>query len=604
MKRIFYILVPVIFVSIIFVIFFNVDNKRAITRSEFMISTENGPGKIDKVNREVLLKLIENIPESKVLYFESSGILSLKPEIKGKKGVFFTFNVKSLNKKKIKISIILKRKNTKAVLKKFQGIDYYSSFAKELNLKKSDEIQIVAEGEGVIAVNKPVIYNIKEESERNFIFVIALDTLKAGKVGTSRNGVELTPNIEKFRKDCVDFKNSFAQSNWTLPSFMSLFTSLYEYNHQMTKVSRLEPEKGFLIEDLSEKFFTVNFNSGLWLEGKFGFSRGFDYFSVYSSPKDSFSGKKLFDKTENFLKSNNIPSIFMFLHTYQIHSPYFPPEEFLLKLDKDPKYRNLDSFFYRDQFKKDVPSDIKEWMKILYDAEILAFDSYFGNFIEFLKTSGIYDRSMIVFLSDHGEEFFEHGGWAHAHSMYNEVIKVPLFIKFPENKYSGKNIKNNVGLIDLFPTIFDFYKVQSGEKLDGKNLMPLLRGEKFERENLFSSTSITRLVKEIPSKFSIINKNYKMIYNYPYSEKEKEFFKKSGEPPLEQLITYFDIIKDYYEKDPILKGIKGKLFKTFKKDMDLIKKFLSTNSRRKIIKNIKMSEEDKKKLESLGYFQK
>lgn len=604
MKKIFFIMIPLVIIGIVLAILINTQNGKSLSRSEFVIPPENGVNKIDSVKTDVVLKLIENIPESKVLYFESSGVLILKPSLNGKRGIFFTFNVKSLNKKKIKTSIILSRENTKAVLKKFNGFDYYTSFTRELNLKKNDEIRIEVEGKGVIAVNRPVLYKIKEDPERDFIFIIALDTLKAGKIGTSRNGVKLTPAIEKFREDCVDFNNSFAQSNWTLPSFMSFFTSLYEYNHQMTKTSRLEPEKDFLIEDLSERYFTVNFNSGLWLEGKFGFSRGFDYFSVYSSPKDSFGGKKLFKKAKNFLKNNNIPSTFMFLHTYQIHSPYFPPEEFLLKIDKNPKYKNLDSFFYRDQFKKDVPAEVKEWMEILYDAEILAFDSYFGEFIDFLKSSGIYDRSMIIFLSDHGEEFFEHGGWAHAHSMYNEVIKVPLFIKFPGNMFRGKNISENVGLIDIFPTIFGFYNINSKSLVDGENLLPLLNGEKLERENLFSSTSITRLVKEIPSKFSIISDNYKMIYNYPYSYREKEFFEKSGEPPVEPLITFFDIIKDSVEKYPLVKGIKGKFFKKFKKDIDLIKKSLLVNSRRKIKKNVKMSEEDKKKLESLGYFQR
>jgi len=603
MKKIYvYPIAAIIIIGMLFLFFFkgNSDLKR------LRFSVSEGNELLLKTEKDIETESIvtEDIPNAQVFKFSGKFFLSFKPERKGRAGLFFTLNVKSLNGKKVETKVVLKRKEVGITLKRYYSDSYYHSFSKEMSFNKEDKIEVRLSGDGIIALNSPVVYTIKKRSERRYVFVIALDTLRSDMIGRIRNGVKLTPNISKLKKDSVVFSNTFAQSNWTLASFMSFFTSLYEFNHRATKDFGLDKEINVLTGGLREKFFTFNLNSGLWMKGKYGFSRGFDFFNVYSFPKDNLGGKKLFKKTIDFLNNTNIPSLFMFLHTYQIHSPYDPPTKFLYMIDKDPKYKNLDTYFYKKQYRNGISKDERNAMEELYEAEILAFDTYFGKFLSYLKEKGIYEDSMIVFVSDHGEEFFEHKGWSHGHSVYNDVIKVPFMIKFPANKFKGKIVDTNVGLIDVLPTVYDFFNINQIENIDGTTLMPLVKGDKFERELLFSSTTITRLVKEIPPKFAIIKDNFKLICNYKFSDKNLSFFSEYGEPPEESEIAVYNIKKDYSELFPVKGKMYGKIFGGFKKVFISLKKIIKINSERKTGKKLTLSEEEKKKLESLGYFQK
>ena len=548
---------------------------------------------------EALLK--EKIPAGTFMRFADKGLLTIKPRAKGDRGIFFTFAAKSRDGNKVKTNILLKRNGKTSRLKKYQGETYLHSFSKEMSFLKDDEIQIEMEGSGAVVVNKPVFYDIVEKEKRQYVFVIALDTLRDDRVGAERSGVPLTPAISRFKQDAAVFSNTFSQSSWTLPSFTCFFTGLYEFHHQITRTTALENDKPFLIEPLARKFLTVNFNAGLWMESKFGFARGFDFFSVMSSPTDSYGGKVLFDNTVDFLKNTNVPSLFMFLHTYQIHSPYAPPEEYLNKLAPASAYKKLDSFFYAKQFHRGIDANVKEAMEVLYDAEILAFDDFFDHFVTELKELGIYDQSLIVFFTDHGEEFYEHKGWAHCHSLYNEVIKSPLFFKFPAGRFKGKEIKTNAAVIDILPTILDIYGEEAGAAIDGRSLMPLLKDEKWDRDYLFSSTSVTWLVKNIPPKFAVIHDHFKLIHNFPYSRESLDYFSEFGLPPEEPNMMVFDLEKDPLETAPLNDSQKKSLMKGFMFHVKKIKETIEAGMKRKRRANIRMSEQEKEKLKSLGY---
>ena len=317
---------------------------------------------------------------------------------------------------------------------------------------RDDEIIIKAEGQGTLIASDLLIYDIIPKSERKYLFIIALDNMSSGKIDKMKNNVFLTPTLNKLKQDSVFFSNTFSQSSWTYPSFMSLFSSQYEHNLNLNKKSFLSYKHPFLVEQISKKFITVNFNGGAWLQPRYGGSRGFDLVQYVSGTKDRFSGKVLFNRAIEFIENNPAPSLMMFLHTYQVHSPFYPKQEFLNKINSSPKFKKLGNFANANQYKKGVDPIVKKSLIELYDAEILEFDSYLNQFITYLKSEGIYKQSMIVFLSDHGEAFNEHPGWFHGHSLYNELIKVPFMIKFPNNKVSPKIISYNIGLIDLFPT--------------------------------------------------------------------------------------------------------------------------------------------------------
>ena len=120
---------------------------------------------------------------------------------------------------------------------------------------------------------------------------------------------------------------------------------------------------------------------------------------------------------------------------------------------------------------KPLSKTMRENIINMYDADIEFLDHWFGYFIDELKKMGIYKKSIIIFLSDHGEEFYDHGGWDHGSSLYNEQIRVPLFIKFPESQYQNKRITNNVSLKDVFPTLLEFLKIKMEKKIEGKSFL-------------------------------------------------------------------------------------------------------------------------------------
>jgi arylsulfatase A-like enzyme len=210
---------------------------------------------------------------------------------------------------------------------------------------------------------------------------------------------------------------------------------------------------------------------------------------------------------------------------------------------------------------------------------------------------------MIVFLSDHGEEFFEHKGWAHSHSLYNELIKVPVMIKFPGNEFKDNRVNAVIGLIDIIPTILSYYKVDRSEsKIDGSDLMPQIRGEKNarHREYLVSSVSESRYIREIPPKFALINGDYKIIYNESFSVKDLDYFSPYALPPQTPQIEVYDLKKDPLEKHNIA-GVKAELVKKMLPIIIKIKNIIKKNMAEKNKRGTPLDEEAKKQLESLGY---
>jgi choline-sulfatase len=541
-----------------------------------------------------------NITRGTGILIDGQGRLSLKPGLQGNKGFFLIISAKSRDQDKLKVTLTFKGNGAQRILDQFESEKAYHDISKTLKFHPDDEIIIAATGKGMLIVGDPVIYDIIDQQKRKYIFVIGLDTLRGDKIGFKRRDILLTPHLNAFKSDAVTFSNAFAQSSWTLPSFMSLFTGLYEYNHQAPRNSHLSSQKPFLIKDISTRFITAYIHGGTFLTAKYGNSKGADYFASGSTTKDKNGGQQMFKAAINFMEKNPVPSLFMFLHTYQIHHPYEPPEEFLYQWDKNPKYKKQSTFFYRKQYNRFVPPKERQTIEELYECEILAFDYYFGEFIHYLKSEGIYEQSLIVFLSDHGEEFYEHQGWAHGHSLYNEVLKIPLLVKFPGNQFANRVVEENAGIIDVFPTLLDYYHIEHHDKLDGVSLLPLLTKGNLSREYLAASTSHCRLVKRLPPKFAILFDDYKLIYNYKLNKEVLDYFSEFGLPPNTGDIELYDLKNDPGEKInlyPEKRQLPGNVRAAIVKIVNRI------NENMRIIQKetITLDAQDREQLKTLGY---
>jgi choline-sulfatase len=469
-----------------------------------------------------------------------------------KKNGDFQLHLEMLAKIKDQTTIRLYQ-NSALLADKLLPKNQYLILNADVSLAKTDRITLSVKGNGVLVLGDLVLSPKTPQEQRNYVFLICADTLRADHLQTYGYKKTTSPCLDNFAQDGIVFNNAYAQAPWTLPSHMSLFTALYEFNHGIKRGTIISPNIHYLIEELSQKFSTRSFNGGIYVSSNFGFFRGFDLFK--SIPHDQYSPeatKKLFNLVRNDLNKASFLNAFYFLHTYQTHSPYNPPLNYLKKFNPSPKYTYLSAptvgSNHKDQYKQ-LPQDMTDAYIDLYDAEIFVFDLWFGRFLDYLKKQNIYDNSMIIFMSDHGEEFFDHEGWGHTHSLYNELIRVPLIIKLPKSQFKGTRLEAEVGLIDIMPFILNYYNIPFDKKaIDGTDLMPVIRGEERDRV-LISSLTSGFYIPSLPFKISRIENHQKIIFNLPYTEETLAFFH-TPPPPYSQF-EYYDLLQDPREKSNI-----------------------------------------------------
>jgi choline-sulfatase len=542
-----------------------------------------------------------SIPSPELYFFNlrEEQSIKIKPKIQGRAGFYTHLYLDSQSKEKIQCRLFLQKGDERTEIAHIHRSRYHSPFICTFSPGKKDKLFLSFEGNGIVAFSVPIVYRKKDLTDTNTLFLIGVDTLRADYVGMNVNGFSLTPNIDLFKKDAANFSNCYSQSSWTLPAFMSLFTSLYEYNHGVTRGASLEANKPFLIRELAKEFLTFSYNGGAFVDRKYGFSNGFDSYLSLEALIHSGSGQIMFSRAVDLVEKTGFPRLFLFLHTYQLHSPYAPHPEFLHKINKSPEVLKFSGFHAETKYKR-VPEEKVKAFRELYQAEILEFDHYFGEFVHRLKDLNLYDSSMIIFMSDHGEEFYDHMGWSHGHSLYNELIRVPLLIKFPQNKHRGMEMSENVGIIDILPTILELNKIEfDSRSVDGTSLLPLIKGKKWQRNSLYSSLSTCWMVEAIPPKFSILAKDLKLTVNYPFKENNLEFFEKDAKPPELERMELFDMRKDKTEKNNIFDQKKiPKEFRSIISELQMtINKAIASSKRGKLI----LSEEEIEKLKALGY---
>jgi arylsulfatase A-like enzyme len=403
--------------------------------------------------------------------------------------------------------------------------------------------------------SNPVIY--RKRTDARYVILISLDTLRADHLGCYGYPRDTSPNMDRLAGDSVLFADTTAPSAWTLPSHMSLMTALRTSGHRMTGVGRrLDAGIPTLAELLKDRgFYNAAFTGGGFLDGSMGFNRGFESYHEIEDATSKDAAARLAATANRWIEENWDRNFFLFLHTYQIHDPYDPEEKFrrLFAADESP----YDSIFLgrlgfsRKRRFEPVPESMRRNLVDLYDSEIRAADEdLIGPLVAKLKALGIYDRTMIVLTSDHGEEFFEHGAWLHSHSLYEEIVRVPLIVKMFGSRESGKRIAYPVGLIDAAPTILEELGIPDRfPEADGESLLGLAAGRAGAgREDRIGIAEVTAEIggEHLPKKKAMRMGHFKLILNEPFSAESLEFF--SPPPPAPAAVELFDLASDPGEK--------------------------------------------------------
>jgi len=190
----------------------------------------------------------------------------------------------------------------------------------------------------------------------------------------------------------------------------------------------------------------------------------------------------------------------LFLHTYEVHHPYTPKEEYLALFDADysgdlPSSISRELLLEINDNKLAINESDKKHIIDTYDAEIKSMDDSFIVLIDFLKENNLYDNTIIIFTSDHGEEFSEHGmmGW-HGTTLFDEVLHIPLIVKFPNSLFASTVIDQQVRSIDILPTLLDVCDIPNEEIFEGISLMSMVKGK---RKKLFAVSEMGSYGKSI-----------------------------------------------------------------------------------------------------------
>lgn len=302
----------------------------------------------------------------------------------------------------------------------------------------------------------------EEWMKKKNVFVYLVDALRADRLGVYGGNRNLTPNLDAFASDSTRFSKAESSSSWTLPAVASILTGYPPVFHQMMTGNirmgwdQLDPV-GLRLRD--EGLLSLGISQSYVVGPAFGFDQAFGDFIANTQ----LSGRELrTDDLRGFLRHELLDNgsfstpVFAYLHTVGTHAPYTPSPEYLKKWVEEFPGKLGDEDYLPSEFSsKNYGSDPAELahIKALYDAEAAYEDAAFGRFIDLLKFLGVYDSSMIVFLSDHGEEFSDHGGFDHGMTLYEELTHVPLIIHFPKSMTAPKRVDRRISTAQIPATI-------------------------------------------------------------------------------------------------------------------------------------------------------
>jgi arylsulfatase A-like enzyme len=379
----------------------------------------------------------------------------------------------------------------------------------------------------------PLIYQ-SSETKRPNIILISLDTVRPDHLGCYGYKRKVSPGIDSLATDSVLFKNAYSSTSWTLPAHVSMLTSLDCLHHQVYfPLQKMNREITTLADILrSEKYFCAAFTGGGYLSETYGFSKGFDSYQEIKLHGDLGirfdEAERLGEMASDWIGKNRDKDFFLFLHTYQPHDPYanLSPigKEFLKKNAKWEQIKMENLFEEKGRYETHFSEDEIQNIIDLYDGEIKYTDVAFVQPIFYkLRALGLYEKSLIILTSDHGEEFYEHEAWLHDHSVYDEGIRIPLIIKFPEQQYRGLQVENIARITDILPTILHFLEIKVSSKLfDGQSLLPILKGKEKKQRSYVSDLAL-RDFDFAPTVIAVNKDNFKLILHKkivsPYIER-------------------------------------------------------------------------------------
>jgi arylsulfatase A-like enzyme/Flp pilus assembly protein TadD len=393
------------------------------------------------------------------------------------------------------------------------------------------------------------------------VLIITLDTTRADRIGAYGYRQARTPNIDRFAEQGILFENAYSPVPLTLPAHCSLFTGTYPPSHQVRNNGNyaLARQVQTLAETLLDhKFQTAAFISSFVLDSRFGLNQGFETFDDHLTAPGKiklYSTERRAEETflvfSSWLEHRRAGRFFVWIHFYDPHFPYTPPEPFASQFSNNP-----------------------------YDGEIAYMDQAVGKVFARLQETGALEQTLIVLVGDHGEAFGEHGEFGHQIFCYQENLRIPLILYANDQSKNGWKMKQQTNLVDVMPTILDILGIPIPSSIQGESLLPLIRDDRTENEGKRDIYFESRFPYEnmgCAAISGLLHGRFKWI-DLPKSE-------------------LYDVVNDPKEKSNLILP-KNILAREMKRRFDDLRKKISEPS---FDSTRRLSPAEMKRLETLGY---
>lgn len=403
------------------------------------------------------------------------------------------------------------------------------------------------------------------------LLLISLDTVRADHLGAYGYARDTSPNLDALASEGVLFENAIADSSWTLPSHASLFTGQPSRVHGVTHDRvRLAPARVTLAELLaSAGYRTEAFVSAPYVHPVFGLAQGFERYEVLGDTVYDEEGFRLAEtplgpawrrrKHRHDLASHRTrfgddlaalavdaldrfgrEPFFLFVHVFDAHYDYDPPESYWRLFD--PDYTgdfDPTGFATNPDVVPDMPPRELRHVIARYDGEIRFVDHHIGRILSALDARNLTERTLVVVVGDHGEEFFEHGRIGHRRTLFDEQLHVPWIMRLPGRLPEGRRIASQVRLIDVLPTALDVLGLPPKADTLGRSLLPVVEGRAEPRD----LPAVARL--RWPGAFELTalrTGEGKLLRLEPAKDGAQPRFR------------YYDLAADPEEAEPVLRG--------------------------------------------------
>lgn len=344
------------------------------------------------------------------------------------------------------------------------------------------------------------------------VILVSLDTLRADRLGVMGYHRRLTPRLDALAAEGMVFEQAMAAAPWTLPSHASLFTSLLPSDHAARRdYTAIAPVQTVLAEHFRNAGYrTGAFTGGGYVSAKYGFAQGFEVYDDHDENREG-GPVKITQAALKWVRSIRGQSFFLFVHTYEPHAPFIHADF------ADPGEAGRLAAGLSGEQVQDIhhgrlvlTGPERRYVTDLYDGDAALADRAIGDLLETLKEEGVLDRALCIILSDHGEDLWDHElgiSPAHGHSLYQDVLHVPLLVRAPGLVPAGARIRTPVTLLDVAPTILAMAGLPADPNHQGADLARTFR----EGEEPESRLMLFESVQFGPDRFALREGDLKVI---------------------------------------------------------------------------------------------